>query len=101
MVCCADVAIQSAGGDHLTAEAAGDPVPACACSPVALAAPSLVVGLGPRCRQLLPCHLEAGARPVECLGNPAAVIARFAAGIEAARPAPLRRGVRDACAAAD
>ena len=92
MVCCADVAIQSAGGDHLTAEAAGDPVrplgrqrqsqPVHAVlpgGPVALAAPSLVVGLGPRCRQLLPCRLEAGARLVECLGNPAAVIARLAA----------------------
>src|SRR2546421_281468 len=61
--------------------------------PVALAAPSLVVGLGPRCRQLLPCRLEAGARLVECLSNPAAVIARLAAGTfsfrAAARVAPL------------
>jgi hypothetical protein len=71
------------------------------CSPVALATPSLVMGFTARRRQLLPCSLEARPGLVERVGDTAALLAGIGPRIEAARPAPLRRRVRHAYAAAD
>jgi len=62
--------------------------------PVALSAPGLVIGLRARCRQLLPCSLEADAGLVERFGNAAAMLPGGGARMEAATPGPLWGGVR-------
>src|SRR5437899_11043061 len=86
MVCCADVAVQRAGGDQIAAEAPSDPVrplgrqrprhivhPVLPCRPVALAAPGLVMGFSARRCHLLPCSLEARPGLVERVGDTAAL----------------------------
>ena len=49
-------------------------------SPIALAAPSLVIGFGASSSQLIPGGLEAGAGAVEGFGDTIPMIARVNAG---------------------
>lgn len=70
-------------------------------SPIALAPPCLVVCFCERGLQTGPCGSKGAPRPVERFGYTAAMLARVNAGIEAAGPAPLRRGNGSARAPAD
>lgn len=70
-------------------------------SPIALAPLCLVVCFCERGLQTAPRNSKGGPRPVERFGDTTAMLARVKAGIEAARPAPLRRGNGSARAPAD
>lgn len=69
--------------------------------PVALAAPRLVICFRARGHQLLPSGLERNPRLIERLGDPTAMLTGVSAGMEAARPAPLRGQIGNAGASAD
>src|SRR5437899_574959 len=69
--------------------------------PIALVAPSLVVGRRSPCRKFPPCHFKVSARFVERRRGPARLLAWVGPGIEAAPPFPRVLVIRLAYTARD